>query len=146
MISTWIGYPLYSESTLQSSSHPQSNAAAGQAHPRATPGATRTRCSRQRSGHDNRRDSGRTAHTAEITLDLLGMKASSRQRTVKAQMVNAAEGGLCVVLSKSLLPSSVIRCRFGATGLPAGVPTLLQVRWVKAMPNGKYSCGLMYLL
>jgi PilZ domain len=150
MISTWIGYPLSPESSVHSPSHSQPDAASASAQvlPRALRESTRGRCSRRRTGQNatqnNRREANRTPHQAEITLDLLAYKAS-RQRSVKAQVVNAAEGGLCVVLKKSLLLSSVIRCRFVLAGLPVGVPTLLQVRWVKQV-NGKYRCGLMYLL
>ena len=144
MISTWIGSPLYSESSAQSSS----NAATGPALPRATRPSSRVRCSRRRTTQNitqsNRREADRTLHQAEITLDLLAQKASRQQR-VKAQVINAGEGGLCVMLNRSLLLSSVIRCRFVVAGLPVGVPTLLQVRWVKQV-NGQYRCGLMYLL
>ncbi len=144
MISTWIGYPLHSESSPKPSAHLQANTPSVPSHQKPT-GGTRPRCSRRRTGPVNRRESARMAHWAEVTLDLLGLN-HSRQRSLKAQVVNASEGGLCVVLNRSLVLSAVIRCRFQLKDLPVTVPTLLQVRWVEPTPEGKYRCGLMYLV
>jgi hypothetical protein len=145
MISTWIGSPFYSgNSPQQGLEEPPPNAAAGISRRRAAAESGRPRCSGRR-GRRNRRESARSEQRAEITLDLLGLR-SSRRRTVKAQVVNAAEGGLCIVLNRSLLISSVLRCRFAMPGSDHGIPTLMQVRWVKQMDNGLYRCGLMYLV
>ncbi|MGE0405366.1 MAG: hypothetical protein AB7O65_03630, partial [Candidatus Korobacteraceae bacterium] len=122
MSSTWIGYPhtpTHNASALSSTS-------AASASVRETVKGNRRRCSSARKPSRNRRETSRAAHHAELVLHPLVLN-SSRPRGLKARLVDASEGGLRVVLSRSIEVSSVVRCQFAIAGLSASVPTLLQV-------------------
>jgi hypothetical protein len=60
--------------------------------------------------------------------------------------LNVSRAGICVSTSVPLTPLACVRCEFPVPGLHLAMPTLMQVRWVRQMPDDSFTCGLMYLV
>lgn len=59
---------------------------------------------------------------------------------------NISGGGVRAEFNRLLLPNSVLRCEFFATGEDVGIPTLVEVRWSTQLPGKRaFHSGLRFL-
>ncbi len=57
-----------------------------------------------------------------------------REEVVRGQIQNFSRGGLCLLSESPLQKSSVLRCEIIPDSLPAGIPTIMEVRWMASNP------------
>lgn len=57
---------------------------------------------------------------------------------------NISAGGLCLMLDAASPLQSLLRCEISLPGIPPGIPTLVEVRWVQAVAQG-YLAGVRFL-
>ena len=66
---------------------------------------------------------------------------------ISGEVADISEGGLCLVTGDTAEVSDPIRCVIHVPHIPAGIPTLLQVRWARRDGLGPtYRVGLQFLV
>jgi hypothetical protein len=79
----------------------------------------------------------------EASLSPLG---PSRARTrIRAQVHDVSSGGVSLSAPRSIAEAQLVRCELHVPGLPAPIPTLLQVRWTRRSAQG-HRMGLQYVI
>ena len=79
-------------------------------------------------------------------LPLVGGPAGA-SRIVDGHVQNISSGGLCLLAQKRLKVSELLVAEIAVPGTRAGIPTLLQVRWLRRNSLGpRYSAGLHFVL
>lgn len=70
------------------------------------------------------------------------------RKTVVGRVQNMSKGGLCLISSQPVAKSCLVRCEIGVSEIPVGVPTLMQVRWIRKrdLQAETYITGLQFLL
>lgn len=65
----------------------------------------------------------------------------------RGEVSDIGGGGLCLVTNERAEPATAIRCEIFAPHVPVGIPTLLQVRWVREAANGRvYTLGMQFVV
>ncbi|HEX2714048.1 MAG TPA: PilZ domain-containing protein, partial [Candidatus Acidoferrales bacterium] len=79
--------------------------------------------------------------------DLLFRPSREGQRVAQGQIRNISGGGLCLLINnRPAKESYVLRCELPLPGIPASIPTLMQVRWSRQTPGKhRYLIGLQFL-
>jgi hypothetical protein len=76
--------------------------------------------------------------------------SSQRQKAValRCSIQNISEGGVCLITSRPIEESSVLRCEIIIGDVPLRISTLMQVRWTRKqeMDPEAYISGLDFLL
>jgi hypothetical protein len=66
---------------------------------------------------------------------------------IRGEISDIGGGGLCLVTNEKAEPSTAMRCEIFAPHVPVGIPTLLQVRWVREAAGGRvYTLGLQFVV
>lgn len=66
---------------------------------------------------------------------------------IRGEIQNISSGGLCLLTSRPIKESCTIRGEIILPGIPVGVPSLMQVRWVEQAAKGsRYKVGLQFLI
>jgi hypothetical protein len=78
-------------------------------------------------------------------------RASAAQRPmaqeIYGEVADISEGGLCLLTVDAANVSEPVRCVIRLPQIPAGIPTLLQVRWAQRDGLGPtYRVGLQFLV
>ncbi len=72
---------------------------------------------------------------------------SAGAHAIEGRVENLSAGGLGLLTERSLTVSDLVRCELVFPQIPAAVPTLVQVRWVRQIPEGPpYLTGLQFLI
>ncbi len=75
------------------------------------------------------------------------IRTSKRSQVVEGHIQNIGTGGVCVLTSQPLEVSQLLWGEITLPGTPAGIPTLLQVRWLLKNPHGvPHRAGLRFVL
>ncbi len=53
-----------------------------------------------------------------------------REEILRGQVQNLGQGGLCLLVETPIQKSSVLRCEIFPDGVQAGIPTIVEVRWM----------------
>jgi len=81
----------------------------------------------------------------KVAVALQGLHKQGHE-LLQAQMQNLSTGGLCLLGDRAVELSQVFRCEIPLPGLPVGIPTLLQVRWIDRPPDAHaYRVGLQFV-
>ena len=65
---------------------------------------------------------------------------------LRSQIQNLSTSGVCLLGDRPVELSQVFRCEILLPGLPVGIPTLLQVRWIDRPPDAHaYRVGLQFV-
>ena len=64
-------------------------------------------------------------------LSFLGF-ADHQEEGLRGEVQNLSQGGLCVISERPIQKSSVLRCEIFPDTVPAGIPTVMEVRWIEA--------------
>ena len=97
----------------------------------------------QRKKRDPRYEMRGKFEGAELPSLQSGRKAVS----VRGQVSNVSDGGFCLLTPRAPRPSVLLQGPLKLAGMPARIPTLVQVRWVERLPHGKsYRIGLQYVI
>jgi hypothetical protein len=87
------------------------------------------------------------------SLELQGRKAAplgnpqKAEPVVRGQIENIGRGGVCLLSSRPIPTSSLVRCEIEVSPTRAAIPTLMQVRWAqRTSTNGRFRIGLQFLL
>jgi hypothetical protein len=76
-----------------------------------------------------------------------GSVTDSVEPVIRGEVSDIGGGGLCLVTNEKAEPSTAMRCEIFAPHVPVGIPTLLQVRWVREAGGGRvYTLGLQYVV
>jgi hypothetical protein len=79
--------------------------------------------------------------------DLLLRPSKEGHRVVRGHIRNISAGGLCLLINRPAKESYVLRCELPLPGIPASIPTLMQVRWSRQAPGKHcYLIGLQFLI
>jgi len=70
---------------------------------------------------------------------------SNTEHTLRFQLQNLGEGGVCLRGESAVEAGEVVRCELGLPGLPVTIPTLLRARWNRQLPNG-YLVGMQFVV
>lgn len=70
---------------------------------------------------------------------------SNTEKTLRFQMRNLSEGGVCLRGESSIKEGEVVRCELGVPGLPVTIPTLLRARWNRQLPDG-HLVGMQFVV
>jgi hypothetical protein len=92
-----------------------------------------------------------------VNLDLEGKALSAVQNSsaipgrpaleISGEVADISEGGLCLLTADLAEVSDPVRCVIRVPHIPAGIPTLLQVRWARKDGLGPtYRVGLQFLV
>ena len=66
---------------------------------------------------------------------------------VRGKVQNIGAGGLCLLASHGLAESQLVRGELILPDIPVGIPTLMQVRWIRRATEGpRYITGLQFLI
>src|SRR5690242_11483387 len=66
---------------------------------------------------------------------------------IRGEIQNISQGGICVLSTRPVPTSSVVRCAIEVSETRAAIPTLMQVRWAQRIStNGRCKIGLQFLL
>jgi len=103
---------------------------------------------------DERRQHARHAVFCELRGNVLletpegtGVAEIPAEGPIIGKVSNIGVGGLCLVADHMVDTSQPLRCEILMPQLPVGIPTLLQVRWVRKHDDSRtYSLGLQFLL
>jgi len=86
-------------------------------------------------------------------LELRGRKLAplgnpqEAETIIRGEIQNISQGGICVLSTRPIPTSSLIRCAIEVSETRAAIPTLTQVRWTqKTSNNGRCKIGLQFLL
>jgi hypothetical protein len=82
----------------------------------------------------------------EVRYRELSVNSESLYSCFSGEIANMSSGGMCLSTNRPLTPYSCIRCEVTLPSSPVGVPSLLQVRWVREVEEGVYQSGLLYLM
>jgi len=105
--------------------------------------AMRVRIARERRRH---RRYSLAAEVKGSLLSNIGIPLKG-QETLKGRVRDVSAGGLCVLSSRPVGASNVVRCELGLPSVPVRIPALMQVRWARETPSkGKYHIGLQFLI
>jgi hypothetical protein len=77
------------------------------------------------------------------TLPPLGILQGEGESAFGGRIQNIGAGGICLLSDRPIPVASVVRCEIVLPKTSAGIPTLMQVRWVDAASN---QIGLQFLL
>ncbi len=78
-------------------------------------------------------------------LSLLGA-ARRHKKILRGEVQNIGNGGLCLLTSQVAKELHFVRGKIVLPGIPAGIPSLMQVRWVRrAAGTPQYCVGLQFL-
>ena len=70
-----------------------------------------------------------------------------REETIQGRIENINRTGVCLVTTKFIETSSVLQCEIFPAELRMGIPTMMEVRWIKRDSAGPgMRIGLRYLL
>ena len=80
-------------------------------------------------------------------LDSARTTRSKVPQEISGEVSDISEGGLCLVTVDAANVSEPVRCVIRVPEIPAGIPTLLQVRWSRKDGLGPtYRVGLQFLV
>ena len=81
-------------------------------------------------------------------LPELGPNRGPEAVALHGRIHNISEGGVCLVTSRPIETSSVLRCEITIGDLPLRIATLMQVRWTQKqdLETEAYLSGLDFLL
>ena len=80
-----------------------------------------------------------------VALALQGLHNEGHE-LLRAQIQNLSTSGVCLLGDRPLELSQVFRCEIQLPGLPVGIPTLLQVRWIdRPLDAHAYRVGLQFV-
>jgi hypothetical protein len=81
-------------------------------------------------------------------LPELGPYRGSEDVTLHGRIHNISEGGVCLVTSRPIAASSLLRCEITIGDLPLRIATLMQVRWTQKqdLETEAYLSGLDFLI
>ena len=97
----------------------------------------------QRKKRDPRYEMRGKFEGAELPSLQSGRKAVS----VRGQVSNVSDGGFCLLTPHAPRRSVLLQGPLKLAGMPARIPTLVQVRWVVRLPHGSsYRVGLRYVI
>jgi hypothetical protein len=69
------------------------------------------------------------------------------ETVIRGETQNISRGGVCVLSSRPIPTSSLVRCAIEVSETRAAIPTIMQGRWAqKTSTNGAYKIGLQFLL
>lgn len=90
----------------------------------------------------------RYAVHCKVSAHVLSSSGLSREEeeAIDGEVQNISNGGFCLLLEKPCEASSLLRCEIVLPGIPVAIPTLAQVRWMQATPEGTYVAGVQFLL
>lgn len=95
---------------------------------------------------EEERHEPRFARQFELRYRELCVNSESLYACFTGQISNLSSGGMCICTDRPLTPYSSIRCEVTLPDSPVGIPSLLQVRWVREVQEGVYQSGLLYLM
>ena len=80
-------------------------------------------------------------------VQLLG-SGIEKEKAVVGRVQNVSRGGLCFISPQPIAQSCLVRCEIGVSEIPVGIPTLMQVRWMRkqSLQANTYVTGLQFLL
>jgi len=74
-------------------------------------------------------------------------RANRQSRCIEAQIQNISSGGMCVLTLHALEVSELLLAEIAVPSTRAGIPTLLQVRWLEKSSNrSPHRAGLGFVL
>jgi hypothetical protein len=99
----------------------------------------------------DRRREPRFPQSLEVTIQALPELGSSRKLravALRGRIQNLSEGGVCLITSRPVEKSSVLRCEITIGDVPLRIPTLIEVRWTRkqTMQPEDYISGLEFLI
>ncbi len=63
-------------------------------------------------------------------ISFLGF-VDEREEILRGQVQNLGQGGLCLLAENPIQKSSVLRCEIFPNEVQAGIPTIVEVRWME---------------
>jgi len=79
--------------------------------------------------------------------ELPSLQFKRKGTTFKGQVSNVSDGGFCLLAPHAPRQSVLLQGPLKFAGLPAEIPTLVQVRWVERLPHGRnFRIGLQYVI
>ncbi len=99
----------------------------------------------------DRRHDARFPQSLEMSvraLPQLGSGKKAKSTVVPGRIQNISQGGVCLITSRPIEKSAVVRCEITLGEAPLKVSTLMQVRWTKKqkLQPECYLSGLEFLL
>lgn len=81
-------------------------------------------------------------------LPQLGSGKKGKAVAVSGRIQNISQGGVCLITSRPIEKSSIVRCEIALGDAPLRVSTIMQVRWTKKqrVQPECYLSGLEFLL
>jgi hypothetical protein len=76
---------------------------------------------------------------------LSGSRVPDEGGLISAEGRNLSDGGLCVILSEPVAPSSILRCNILWPGSSVSLPMLARVRWTQPLQETKFLTGIDFL-
>jgi len=75
-------------------------------------------------------------------------KASGRAKEFEGRINNLSNGGVCILSSCALQPSTFVFCNFPVSEAPVSIPTLMQVKWTvkRGQKSASYVSGLQFVV
>jgi len=69
-------------------------------------------------------------------------------REFDCRLHNLSNGGVCILSSRPLSPSTFLCCNFPVFDSPVSIPTLMQVRWTvkRGQKSPSYMSGLQFVV
>jgi hypothetical protein len=74
-------------------------------------------------------------------------RSHRKSREIEGEVKNVSDGGFCMIATRPPEKSGLLQGRLLFPGMPAQIPTLVQVRWAeKAQSGRRYRIGLQYVI
>ena len=88
-----------------------------------------------------------------VRIELIARELGSLEYTdddvnssFRAVAENISAWGLCLVAPQRIPESSIVCCKVSVPGIPAAIPVLMKVQWVRKAEDRKFRVGLKHLV
>ena len=87
-------------------------------------------------------------HARGLLSGLTAVAEPKGPKEFDCRIHNLSNGGVCVLSSRPLQPSTFVCCTFPVFDSPVSIPTLLQVRWSvkRGQKSPSYISGLQFVV
>jgi len=102
------------------------------------------------SSEKDRRRFKRFPQSVEVILRPLPQLGHSetKAKPIPGRLQNMSQGGICLLTSRAIKKSAVVRCEIALNDAPIKLPTLMHVCWTKkqVLQEESYLSGLEFLI
>ena len=79
-------------------------------------------------------------------ISFLGFRQGDEE-ALQGRVLNINDGGLCLLTEQPIEKSAVLHCEIFPDGSHVGIPTVMEVRWMRPNPDGPgTTVGLRFLI